>query len=199
MSDLVERFPGVWVHPTAVIDTPVSLGRGIRIWHFCHLMSGASIGEDSSLGQNCFVASGVVVGKRLKAQNNVSIYSGVTLEDDVFLGPSMVFTNIKNPRSAVPRHDEYQATHVGTGVTIGANATVLPGVTLGPHAFVAAGATVTRDVEAFALVAGVPARRTGWVSRHGERLHFDDSGIARCPGTGRLYALRTDGVREVDP
>ena len=196
MTDLVERFPGIWVHPSAVIDTPVHLARGVRIWHFCHVMAGASIGEDSSLGQNCFVASGVVIGKRLKAQNNVSIYAGVTLEDDVLLGPSMVFTNVKNPRSAVPRRNEYQTTHVSTGVTIGANATILPGLVLGNHAFVAAGATVTRDVAAYALVAGVPARHIGWMSRHGERLHFDDAGVAHCPATGHLYRLTEDGVRK---
>jgi UDP-2-acetamido-3-amino-2,3-dideoxy-glucuronate N-acetyltransferase len=193
--ELVELLPGVLVHPTAVVDQPVTIGRGTRIWHFCHVMSGARIGEDSSFGQGCFVAANAIVGHRLKAQNHVSIYDGVILEDDVFLGPSMVFTNVKNPRSAIPRRAEYATTRVRSGATIGANATILPGVTIAEHAFVAAGATVTRDVPAYALVAGVPARLIGWMSRHGERLHFGSDGLARCPATGERYVRGPDGVR----
>ena len=194
-TGLVELLPGVFVHPTAVVDQPVTIGRGTRIWHFCHVMSGASIGEDSSFGQGCFVAGGAIVGRRLKAQNNVSLYDGVVLEDDVFLGPSMVFTNVNNPRSAVPRRAEYAATRVRSGATLGANATVLPGLTIAEHAFVAAGAAVTHDVPAYALVAGVPARLIGWMSRHGERLHFGPDGVAQCPATGERYVRDPDGVR----
>jgi UDP-2-acetamido-3-amino-2,3-dideoxy-glucuronate N-acetyltransferase len=197
VTDLLELLPGVFVHPTAVVDQPVVIGRGTRIWHFCHIMSGATIGEDSSFGQGCFVAAGAIVGKRLKAQNNVSLYDGVVIEDDVFLGPSMVFTNVKNPRSAVPRKSEYRTTRVRTGATIGANATILPGLTIAEHAFVAAGATVTHDVPAYALVAGVPARRIGWMSRHGQRLHFGPDGFARCPASAEVYVLGPDGVRPV--
>jgi UDP-2-acetamido-3-amino-2,3-dideoxy-glucuronate N-acetyltransferase len=193
--ELSELLPGVFVHPTAVVDLPVTIGRGTRIWHFCHVMSGARIGEDSSFGQGCFVAAGAIVGRRLKAQNNVSIYDGVVLEDDVFLGPSMVFTNVVNPRSAVPRRAEYRTTRVRSGATIGANATILPGITIGEYAFVAAGATVTRDVPAYALVAGVPAKPIGWMSRRGERLRFGPDGLARCPASGETYTLGPDGVR----
>ncbi|MBN1610334.1 MAG: N-acetyltransferase [Polyangiaceae bacterium] len=158
-------------------------------------MSGATIGEDSSFGQGCFVAATAIVGHRLKAQNNVSLYDGVVVEDDVFLGPSMVFTNVRNPRSAVPRRTEYRTTRVRSGATIGANATILPGLVVAEHAFVAAGATVTRDVPAYALVAGVPARLIGWMSRHGERLWFGPDGLARCPASGETYVLAHDSVR----
>jgi UDP-2-acetamido-3-amino-2,3-dideoxy-glucuronate N-acetyltransferase len=198
VTGLMELLPGVFVHPTAVVDLPVSIGRGTRIWHFCHVMSGATIGEDSSLGQGCFVAAGAIVGNRLKAQNHISLYDGVVIEDDVFLGPSMVFTNVNNPRSAVPRRSEYRTTRVRSGATIGANATVLPGVTIAEHAFVAAGATVTHDVPAYALVAGVPARLIGWMSLHGERLRFGPDGLARCPATGQAYMLGADGVRPIE-
>jgi UDP-2-acetamido-3-amino-2,3-dideoxy-glucuronate N-acetyltransferase len=181
------------IHPTAVVGEPGAIGAGTRIWHFCHIMAGAVIGEGCVVGQGCFVAAGAVVGSRVKLQNNVSVYEGVTLEDEVFCGPSAVFTNVRNPRAAVPRKAEYRRTLVKRGATIGANATVLPGVTVGEHAFVGAGATVTRDVPAFALVVGVPARRRGWMSRHGEVLAFDDSGHATCPATGEKYRL-SNGV-----
>jgi UDP-2-acetamido-3-amino-2,3-dideoxy-glucuronate N-acetyltransferase len=194
-SDLIEQFPGVLVHPSSVIEQPVEIGPGTRIWHFCHVMSGARIGEGSSLGQNCFVASGGVVGCRVKVQNNVSLYQGVELEDEVFCGPSVVFTNVRLPRSAVPRRDQYARTLVARGASIGANATLVAPVTLGQYSLVAAGAVVTRDVPAFALVAGVPARVIGWVGRHGERLEFDARGRGQCPVTGEGYALEDGRVR----
>ena len=194
-SDLVELLPGVMVHPSSLIEQPVTIGRGTRIWHFCHVMRDARIGEDASLGQNCFVASGVVIGCRVKVQNNVSLYQGVELEDEVFCGPSVVFTNVRVPRSAVPRKDQFARTLVGRGASLGANATLVAPVTLGQHSFVAAGAVVTHDVPAFALVAGVPARVVGWVGRHGERLEFDARGYARCPATGERYQREGDAVR----
>ena len=185
-----------FAHETAVIDPGAQIGDGCQIWHFCHLMPGAVLGEGCKLGQNVFVASGVVLGKNVKVQNNVSIYEGVTCEDDVFLGPSMVFTNVINPRSAVNRQGEYQATRVGRGATIGANATIICGNQIGAYAFIGAGAVVTKDVLPFALVAGNPARHIGWMSRHGCRLLFDAQQRAVCPESGERYAL-LDGKVEV--
>jgi UDP-2-acetamido-3-amino-2,3-dideoxy-glucuronate N-acetyltransferase len=158
------------IHETAIVDPGATIGEGTRVWHWVHICSGARIGGGCSLGQNVFVADGVVIGDNVKIQNNVSVYEGVTLEDDVFCGPSMVFTNVVNPRSAVPRRDEYRKTLVRTGATLGANCTIVCGVTIGRFAFVAAGAVVTKDVPDYALVAGVPARRIGWMSEAGERL-----------------------------
>jgi UDP-2-acetamido-3-amino-2,3-dideoxy-glucuronate N-acetyltransferase len=158
-------------------------------------MDGARLGAGCSFGQNCFVAGGVVVGDRVKVQNNVSLYDGVVIGDEVFIGPSVVFTNVTRPRAAISKREQYERTRVERGATIGANATVLPGVVLGEYCFVAAGAVVRRDVEAFALVAGVPARRVGWVSRHGEQLRFDAAGTARCPATGEEYSRTERGVR----
>ena len=178
-----------FVHSTAVVDAGASVGAGARVWHFCHVMGGAVIGEGSSLGQNCFLAAGVRVGARVKVQNNVSLYDGVELEDEVFVGPSAVFTNVMNPRAAVPRKSEYRPTRVRRGATIGANATLLSGITLGEYCFVGAGALVRRDVAAYALVGGVPAKQLGWMSRHGERLEFDAEGRAACPATGERYRL----------
>ena len=180
-----------FVHPTSCVDEPVSIGPGTKIWHFCHVSTGAIIGRDCSLGQNCFVAGGVKIGHGCKIQNNVSIYDGVELEDGVFCGPSMVFTNVMNPRSEVNRKAEYRKTLVRHGATIGANATIVCGITLGRYCFIAAGAVVTQDVPDFALIAGVPGQHKGWMSRHGERLTLDASGIATCPATGEQYRLKS--------
>jgi len=177
------------VHPTAVIDEPVQIGAGTRIWHFCHVMAGAVIGAECNLGQNVFVAGSVRIGDRCKIQNNVSLYDGVILEDDVFCGPSAVFTNVKHPRSAVSRRGEYEVTRVGRGATLGANCTVVCGVTIGAHAFIGAGAVVTRDVPPYAMMAGVPARRIGWAGPHGERLVAaeEQPAVFVCPATGRRF------------
>jgi len=183
--------PG-FVHPTSIIDEGAVIGEGTRIWHWVHVCAGAVIGRNCSLGQNVFIGNRVRIGHNVKIQNNVSVYDNVTLEDDVFCGPSMVFTNVLNPRSAVSRKDEYRNTHVGRGATLGANCTIVCGNTIGQYAFVAAGAVVTVDVPAFALVVGVPARRVGWMSRFGERLDLpvDGHGQARCQHTGDVYFLR---------
>ncbi|MGB4230493.1 MAG: acyltransferase, partial [Bacteroidales bacterium] len=170
-----------YVHPTAVIDEGATIEKGTKIWHFCHIMSGAYIGENCSLGQNVFVATGVRLGNNVKVQNNVSLYTGVICEDDVFLGPSMVFTNIINPRSAIVRKDQYQTTILRKGATVGANATIICGVELGEYSFVGAGAVVTKNVLPYALVVGTPARQIGWMSEYGHRLFFNDNNIAECP------------------
>jgi len=179
------------VHPSAIVDPGAVLGAGTRVWHFAHVCAGARIGAGCSLGQNVFIANDVLVGDGVKIQNNVSVYDAVTLEDDVFCGPSMVFTNVYNPRAGIVRKDEYRRTLVRRGASIGANATIVCGVTIGRHAFVGAGAVVRRDVPDFALVAGVPARQVGWISRFGERLALPLSGKgeARCPHTGERYLL----------
>lgn len=178
-------------HDTAVVDEGAKVGDGSRIWHFVHVSKGASIGRDVVLGQNVFVADGAVVGDRCKVQNNVSIYNGVVLEEEVFCGPSMVFTNVVNPRAGVERKDEFRQTRVGKGATLGANCTIVCGVSIGRYAFVGAGAVVTREVPDHALVTGVPARPIGWVSRHGERLSLPLEGEAEasCPATGERYRL----------
>ena len=174
-------------HPSSIIDPGARIGDTTRIWHFCHVSAQSVIGENCILGQNVFVANGVTLGNGVKVQNNVSIYTGVTCEDDVFLGPSMVFTNVINPRSFVERKHEFRATLVKQGASIGANATVLCGVTLGRYCMVGAGAVVTKDVPDFALIAGVPARQIGWVSRLGHRLQPDRQGYATCPESGETY------------
>jgi len=183
------------IHSSAIVDDGAVLGEGTRVWHFAHVCAGARIGAGCSLGQNVFVGDDVVIGNNVKIQNNVSVYDAVTLEDDVFCGPSMVFTNVYNPRSAVTRKHEYRRTLVRRGATIGANATIVCGVTVGEHAFIGAGAVVKRDVPAFALVAGVPARQIGWISRFGERLPLplSGNGEARCTHTDDVYVLQ-DGV-----
>ena len=180
-----------YAHPTAIIDEGASIGEGTRIWHWVHISAGARIGSGCSFGQNVFVGDRVVIGRNCKIQNHVSLYDNVTLEDDVFCGPSMVFTNVYNPRSHVPRKDEYRDTVVRQGATLGANCTIVCGVTIGEYAFVAAGAVIRHDVKAYALMAGVPARHVGWMSRHGERLNLPivGSGFATCPGTGVRYRL----------
>lgn len=183
----------IFIHPTAVVEDGAEIGEGTKIWHFCHVMAGARIGEQCSFGQGCFVAAGARVGSGVRVQNNVSLYDGVVLEDDVFVGPSAVFTNVTNPRAPVSRRAEYQRTVVGRGATIGANATIMPGRRLGVYSFVAAGAVVVYDVPDFALVMGMPAGQTGWMSRHGRKLVFDEEGLATCPGTGERYRLMLDG------
>ncbi|MDA0729127.1 MAG: acyltransferase [Bacteroidetes bacterium] len=195
----LQTQPPAAVHETAVVDEGAELGAGVKVWHFCHVMPGAVIGEGSSLGQNTFVARGVKIGARVKIQNNVSLYEGVVLEDDVFLGPSCVFTNVRNPRSTVNRRDAYESTVVGRGATVGANATIRCGVTLGPFSFVAAGAVVTEDVPAFALVGGVPARFMGWMSAHGQRLQLDGKGHAICPESGIHYQLNNQQLKPLNP
>ncbi len=178
-----------FVHETAVVDNGAHIGSGTKVWHFSHLMTDCRIGEDCNLGQNVFIATGVTLGDRVKVQNNVSIYAGVEIEDDVFLGPSMVFTNVINPRSTVNRKAEYMRTLVKKGATIGANATIVCGVTIGKFAFIGAGAVVTKNVPDYALVTGNPARQSGWMSEAGGKLIFDNHGIAACPITGAGYHL----------
>lgn len=182
------------IHPSAIVDDGAQIGDGTRVWHFVHVSAGARIGEACSLGQGVYVGNDVRIGRNVKIQNNVSVYDAVTLEDDVFCGPSMVFTNVHNPRSAVPRRNEYRRTLVRRGATLGANCTIVCGTTVGEYAFVGAGAVVSRDVPAHALVVGVPARRIGWMSRHGERLNLPASGHgeATCPATGERYRLDGD-------
>jgi len=183
------------VHPSAIVDAGAQIGDSTRVWHFVHVSAGARIGSGCSLGQGVYVGNDVAIGDNVKIQNNVSVYDAVTLEDDVFCGPSMVFTNVLNPRSAVVRKHEYRRTLVRRGATLGANCTIVCGTTIGRHAFVGAGAVVTHDVPDFALVAGVPARQIGWMSRHGERLALPlaGQGDAVCPATAEAYVLR-DGV-----
>lgn len=186
-----------FAHETAVIDEGCLIGRGTRIWHFSHIMSGCKIGENCSLGQNVFVSPGVSLGNNVKVQNNVSIYSGVICEDDVFLGPSMVFTNIINPRSRIVRRGEYVPTHVGKGASIGANATIICGNKIGAFAFIGAGAVVTRDVPDYALVTGNPAKHKGWMSEYGHKLQFDSKGKAACPESGEEYVLNNGIVSKI--
>jgi UDP-2-acetamido-3-amino-2,3-dideoxy-glucuronate N-acetyltransferase len=184
----------VVIHPSAIVDDGAQLGDGTRVWHFVHVSAGARVGANGSLGQGVYVGNDVVIGSNVKIQNNVSVYDAVTLEDDVFCGPSMVFTNVHNPRSAVSRKTEYRRTLVKRGATLGANCTIVCGTTIGEWAFVGAGAVVSRNVPDFALVVGVPARRIGWMSRHGERLDLPVSGQgeASCPATGERYRLEGD-------
>jgi UDP-2-acetamido-3-amino-2,3-dideoxy-glucuronate N-acetyltransferase len=178
-----------YAHPSAEIDTGCTIRDDTKIWHFCHLMPGCSIGARCILGQNVFVASDVVLGNGVKVQNNVSLYAGVTCEDEVFIGPSAVFTNVINPRSAIERKDQYRPTLVQRGASIGANATILCGITIGAYALIGAAAVVTKGVPPFALLTGNPARQQGWVSKAGHRLHFDAENLAICPETGEHYLL----------
>jgi UDP-2-acetamido-3-amino-2,3-dideoxy-glucuronate N-acetyltransferase len=188
------------IHPSAIVDAGAQLGDGCRVWHWVHISGGARIGRGCSLGQGVYVGNDVVIGDNVKIQNNVSVYDAVTLEDDVFCGPSMVFTNVHNPRSAVVRKNEYRRTLVRRGATLGANCTIVCGTTVGAHAFVGAGAVVSRDVPAFALVVGVPARQIGWMSRHGERLDLPLQGDAEaaCPATGERYRLAGNVLTLID-
>jgi len=183
-----------YAHETAVIDEGCQIGNGTKIWHFTHIMSGCTIGENCNLGQNVVVSPQVVLGRNVKVQNNVSIYTGVICEDDVFLGPSMVFTNVINPRSHILRRDQYQPTFVRRGASIGANATIVCGNEIGEFAFIGAGAVVTKNVPPYALVMGNPGRHVGWMSEHGHHLHFDEQGIAICPEGHDRYQLGEDGI-----
>jgi UDP-2-acetamido-3-amino-2,3-dideoxy-glucuronate N-acetyltransferase len=183
------------IHPTAIVDDGAVLGDGCRVWHWVHISGGARIGAGCSFGQNVYVGNDVAIGDNVKIQNNVSVYEGVILEDDVFCGPSMVFTNVVNPRSHVSRKNEYQTTLVKRGATIGANATIVCGVTLGEYAFIGAGAVVTHDVLPYALMIGVPARRLGWMCQCGERL--PDTGVGTCTGCGTTYERQGGGIRPV--
>ncbi len=186
-----------FAHETAVIDEGCEIGNGTKIWHFSHLMSGCKLGENCNLGQNVVVSPEVVLGKNVKVQNNVSIYTGVTCEDDVFLGPSMVFTNVINPRSNVNRRGQYTETIVRQGVSIGANATIVCGHNIGRFAFIGAGAVVTKEVPAYALVVGNPARQIGWMSEYGHRLEFDENNMAECPESQERYMLEAGKVRKL--
>ena len=188
---------GYYAHETAVIDEGCTIGRGTKIWHFSHIMSGCTIGEGCNIGQNVVVSPHVVLGRNVKVQNNVSIYTGVVCDDDVFLGPSCVFTNVINPRSAICRKDQYAPTHVGKGATIGANSTIVCGHNIGEYAFVGAGAVITKDVPDYALYVGNPARQLGWISRCGHRLEFDNDGCAICPESGEKYCLADGKVSMV--
>ncbi len=181
-----------FVHESAIVDNGANIGNETKIWHFCHIMSDSIIGEKCNLGQNVFVASGVKLGNNVKVQNNVSIYTGVMCEDDVFLGPSMVFTNVINPRSAVNRRDKYSQTIVKKGASIGANATIVCGNEIGKFAFVGAGSVVTKSVPDYALVVGNPAKQIGWISEYGHRLKFNDRGIAICEESKQKYQLKKD-------
>ena len=181
-------------HESAYVDEGCTIGSGTKIWHFSHIMNDCVIGENCNIGQNVVVSPQVRLGRNVKIQNNVSVYTGVICEDDVFLGPSMVFTNVLNPRSAVSRKNEYRPTIIHRGASIGANATVVCGHEIGEYALVGAGSVVTKDVKPYALVVGNPARQIGWISAHGERLEFDEDGIATCPATGERYVLREGAV-----
>jgi len=186
-----------YAHETALVDDGCSIGEGTKIWHFSHIMSNCTIGQTCNIGQNVVVSPGVILGNNVKVQNNISIYTGVTCDDDVFLGPSMVFTNVINPRSAINRRDQYAKTHVGKGASIGANATIVCGHDIGAYAFIGAGAVVTKNVPAFALVVGNPARQLGWVGEYGHRLTFNAEGIALCPESQQEYKLENNIVNRI--
>jgi len=190
--------PDYYFHPSAIIDAGSIIGKGTKIWHFSHIMSGCEIGENCNLGQNVVVSPGVKLGSNVKVQNNVSIYSGVVCEDDVFLGPSMVFTNVVNPRSQINRRGQYSKTTVKIGASIGANATIVCGNEIGRFAFIGAGSVVTKDVPDYALVVGNPARQIGWMSEFGHRLEFNQEGIAICPESGEKYFFKDDAVNKIN-
>lgn len=186
-----------FAHETAVIDDGCKIGNGTKIWHFSHVMPNCTIGNNCNIGQNVVVSPKVVLGNNVKVQNNVSIYTGVRCEDDVFLGPSMVFTNVINPRSAIKRQDQYLETVVKKGASIGANATIVCGNNIGEYAFIGAGAVVTKEVKPYALVVGNPSKQIGWISEYGHRLSFDDGGLATCPESGDKYALKNNELRKL--
>lgn len=186
-----------FAHETAIVDDGCEIGKGTKIWHFSHVMPNCVLGQNCNIGQNVVISPEVVLGNNVKVQNNVSIYTGVTCDDDVFLGPSMVFTNVVNPRSAVNRRGEYLKTHVGKGASIGANATIVCGHDIGEYAFIGAGAVVTKNIPAYSLWVGNPAKQLGWVSEYGHRLKFDNEGIAFCPETKEKYILENNNVKKV--
>jgi UDP-2-acetamido-3-amino-2,3-dideoxy-glucuronate N-acetyltransferase len=186
-----------FVHETAVIDDGCIIGKGTKIWHFSHLMQNCALGERCNIGQNVVISSGVILGKNVKVQNNVSVYTGVTCDDDVFLGPSMVFTNVINPRSAINRKDQYLTTHVGQGATIGANATIVCGHNIGKYAFIGAGTVVTKEVADYALVVGNPGKQIGWMSEYGHRLTFDENNIAVCSESGMVFKKEGNNVKNI--
>ncbi|TKK70286.1 N-acetyltransferase [Ilyomonas limi] len=186
-----------YVHPSSYIDEPCTIGKGVHIWHFCHIMQHSTIGDDCNIGQNVVIGRGVTLGNNVKVQNNVTVYEGVTCEEDVFLGPSMVFTNVINPRSAISRKQEFKPTLVKRGATIGANATIVCGHTIGEYAFIGAGAVITKDVLPYALMIGNPARQAGWMSEWGSKLQFDKEGFAVCEGSGEKYRLENGRVRKM--
>lgn len=185
----------IFIHESSYVDEGCAIGEGTKIWHFCHIMRGCTIGEECNIGQNVVVSPDVRLGRNVKIQNNVSVYTGVVCEDDVFIGPSVVFTNVVNPRSAVSRKEEYRETLIHCGASVGANATIVCGNEIGRYAMIGAGSVVTRPVKPYALMVGNPARQIGWVSEYGEKLSFDAAGMAVCPGTGERYKL-TDGAVE---
>ena len=193
MIEAINQGPNYFAHPSAIIDPGCEIGEGTKIWHFCHIMPGCKIGENCILGQNVVVMPNVILGNNVKVQNNVSLYEGLICEDEVFLGPSCVFTNVKNPRSAITRKSVFSKTYVRMGATIGANSTIICGIEIGKYAFVGAGSVVTKNISDFALILGNPGRQVGWISKMGERLVFDPSGKATCSLSGRLYSLK-DGV-----
>jgi len=190
-------MPDYFAHQTAIIDPDCQIGKGSKIWHFSHLMNNCTIGEQCNIGQNVVVSPQVILGRNVKVQNNVSIYTGVICEDDVFLGPSMVFTNVINPRSAVLRRDQYRQTIVKKGASIGANATIICGNNIGEYALIGAGSVITKEVLPFALVVGNPAKQIGWVSEYGHRLNFDAKGFATCPETKDTYQLKNNFVTKL--
>jgi UDP-2-acetamido-3-amino-2,3-dideoxy-glucuronate N-acetyltransferase len=186
-----------FAHESAVIDDGCKIGKGTKIWHFSHIMTGSEIGENCNIGQNVVISPGVKLGRNVKVQNNVSVYTGVVCEDDVFLGPSMVFTNVINPRSAINRKDQYGSTIVEKGASIGANATIICGIKIGKYSFIGAGAVVTKDVKSYSLVVGNPARHTGWMSEYGHKLVFDKDGTATCIESGDRYRLLNNEVSRI--
>lgn len=187
-----------YAHPTAVIDEGCKIGKGSKIWHFSHIMPNCTLGESCNIGQNVVISPDVILGRNVKVQNNVSIYTGVTCDDDVFLGPSMVFTNVINPRSAINRKNEYAKTHVGKGASIGANATIVCGHNIGQYAFIGAGAVVTKNVPPYSLWVGNPAKQMGWISEYGHRLKFDSNNIAVCPESKEKYKLDNNNVTKLE-
>lgn len=187
-----------FVHPSSVVDAGAQIGAGTKIWHFSHLMPTCKVGENCNIGQNVFIDNNTVIGNGVKIQNNVSVYNGVIIEDGAFLGPSMVFTNVINPRSFIERKSEFKKTLIGKGATIGANATIICGVEIGAYALIGAGSVVTKNVPSFALMMGNPARQKGWVSEAGINLHFDDDAIAICPETGKKYKFENERVSIIE-